>query len=264
MAAPNRWAVREAAIVTFYNLATGAAIVTLKTLKMTEVQTTGETVYARGGRGNAKLVGFTSDREARMTLQDAIFDNYALAMLTGNAIAEGAETVDMMYEFTIPADTPYTVTVPKTVSAVRSVHFIDTDGVTILAPLTEVETAPATGEYSIAGDVLTFAVADAGLKAVIYYATTTDATAKTVKVTADKFGGTFKVVANVLIRDEDTKDDFYGQFVAFNAKIEDDFSFNFSPDGDPSVLDIPLEILKSPENEDMWQLVIFDESLAGA
>ena len=48
MAAPNRWAVREAAIVTFYNLETDAAIVTLKTLKMTEVQTTGETVYARG------------------------------------------------------------------------------------------------------------------------------------------------------------------------------------------------------------------------
>ena len=52
MAAPNRWAVREAAEATFYRLdGNKDAIVTLKTLKMTEVQTTGETVYARGGRG---------------------------------------------------------------------------------------------------------------------------------------------------------------------------------------------------------------------
>jgi hypothetical protein len=45
---PNRWAVREAAEATFYDIASGNAIVTLQTLKMTEVQTSGETVYARG------------------------------------------------------------------------------------------------------------------------------------------------------------------------------------------------------------------------
>lgn len=48
MATPNRWAVREAAEVTFFDTVTENAIVTLKTLKMTEIQTTGETVYARG------------------------------------------------------------------------------------------------------------------------------------------------------------------------------------------------------------------------
>jgi hypothetical protein len=31
-----------------------------------------ETVYARGGRGNAKLIGFSSNRESKITLQDAI------------------------------------------------------------------------------------------------------------------------------------------------------------------------------------------------
>lgn len=49
MATPNRWAIREAAIATFYSLVSPYnAIVTLKTLKTSGVETSGETVYARG------------------------------------------------------------------------------------------------------------------------------------------------------------------------------------------------------------------------
>ena len=48
MAAPNRWAVRDAGSATFYSLSDGSAIVTLSTLKTSGIETTGETVYARG------------------------------------------------------------------------------------------------------------------------------------------------------------------------------------------------------------------------
>jgi hypothetical protein len=48
MATPNRWAIKEAGEVSFFNLATGKAITTLTTLKTSGVETTGETVYARG------------------------------------------------------------------------------------------------------------------------------------------------------------------------------------------------------------------------
>ena len=59
---------------------------------MTEVTTNGETTYAMGGRGNAKLVGFSGNREARVTIQDAIFDNKALAMLTGVPVASSTKS----------------------------------------------------------------------------------------------------------------------------------------------------------------------------
>src|SRR5690554_7711010 len=91
MATPNRWAIREAGEATFYDLVDGHAIVTLTTLKTSGVETSGETVYARGGRGNAKIVGFSSNRESRINLEDAIFDNEAVAMLTGNNIIEGTK-----------------------------------------------------------------------------------------------------------------------------------------------------------------------------
>ena len=259
MAAPNRWAVREAAEATFFNISTGDAIVTLKTLKMTEVQTTGETVYARGGRGNAKLVGFTSDREATVTLQDAIFDNLALAMLTGNEISEGAKEINMIFETTVP-DGGGAITIPNNLQSVVSVYAIATDGITNETKFEEKGTDPlAAGEYEVTGQTITFHADDENQLVRIYYTTMTDATAKTVTVTSDMFGGSFKVVCDVMVRDEATKDDYFAQFIIPNAQIEDDFTFSFSPEGDPSVLDITLEILKDPQSTDMWELVIYDD-----
>lgn len=204
------------------------------------------------GKGNAKLVGFSSNREARITLQDAIFDNLALAMLTGNDIVTGSQKVAKFYraaldssgEFTVPAEM-------GTVDKVLSIHELDYDGITPLAPLT------VTTDYTIVGNDVEIVAGSEGDKYVIYFETTTLPTSKTVTVTADKFGGTFKLVVDVTVRDEFTGQDFYGQFVAERAKIEDDFSFNFSPDGDPSVLDLPIEILKDPMSTDMWKLIIF-------
>lgn len=265
MATPNRWAVREAAEVTFFSLVSPyEALVTLKTLKLTDVETSGETVYARGGRGNAKLVGFSSNREAKVTIQDAIFDNAALALLTGNGAVAGAKLVNRYFNATIPAG--LTVTVPDTIAAasnVISVHLVNADG-SLKTKLAEDAAATIDTEYSRAGSVFTFATGQdgAGKNLVrIYYTATTDATATTVKVTSDKFGGTYRMVADVLIRDELTKKDYYGQFIAKNVKIEDNFKFNFSADGDPSVLDIPIEILKDPNSTDMWELVIYDDTL---
>lgn len=263
MATPKRWAVREAANVTFYRLADDTAavpkyskgdpVVTLNTLKMTDVETSGETVYARGGRGNAKLVGFSSNREARVTLQDAIFDNAAMAMLTGNDIVTAATTVSLYEDLVVDAADKITITSELDLATTPNIRVYPLSGNVMGEALT------VSTDYTVAGKIIT--ILDAGVaegdRYRVYFDAVTGADAQTIKVTADKFGGTFKVVADVLVRDEDTKQDFYGQFIAYNAKIEDNFTFSFSPDGDPSVLDIPLEILKSPESTNMWEFVIY-------
>jgi len=93
MGTPNRFAIREVALATFYSLKTGDAIVQLDSLKSSGIENTASTVYAMGGRGNPKLVGFSSDREARFTLEDALFDVKAIAMMTGNSIIEDTKDI---------------------------------------------------------------------------------------------------------------------------------------------------------------------------
>lgn len=260
MATPNRWAVRDVATATFYSLVSPySAIVTLPTLKTSGVQTKSTTVYARGGSGNAKIVGFSSDKEATITLQDAIFDNLAIAQLTGNSIVTGATTVDQIYEATVTS-TLHTLTVPNKIKSITSVYLLDTDGVTPKTLLTADAAAAEGTKYSIDGQVITTAETST-MKVRVYYKSDTDATAKTISVTSDAFGGSFKLVLDCLIRDEYTKTDYAGQLVVFNGKIEDDWSLEFKADGDPSVLDMKIEVLKSSSSTDMWQLVIYDETL---
>jgi hypothetical protein len=257
MATPNRWAIKEAGNVSFYNIGTNKAIVTLTTLKTSGVETTGETVYARGGRGNSKLVGFSTNREARITLQDAIFDNNAIAMLTGNDLVAGVKKVDRNEIGTITSNT---ITLAKTPQgALLSVFKLNTDGTngqeyTLGTPATNAT------EYSITGKVMTFHTSVTNnTQFRIYYQVNTASDAKTVKVTSDQFGKTFRVVLDVLVVDEFTKDAFEGQLRIPNAKFEDNFNLSFAADGDPAVLDLNMEILKSATSTDMWELVVFDQ-----
>lgn len=218
-----------------------------------------ETVYARGGRGNAKLVGFSSNRESKITLEDAIFDNEALAMLTGNEIKAGKKTIDINEVGTITSNKFTLNKTPK--GALVSVFKVNPDG-TNGEEYTLGTPASNPKEYSVAGKELTFNTDVVnGTNFRVYYKVETDETSKTVKVTSDKFGGTFKIVLDVLVRDEFSKKDFQGQLIVPNGKFEDNFNLDLAADGEPASVTLPIEILKSPVNTDMWELVIYDEEL---
>lgn len=257
MATPNRWAIRDAGEATFYDLVDGHAITTLSTLKTSGVETTGETVYARGGRGNAKLVGFSSNREATLTMEDAIFDNDAIAMLTGNDLIAGKKVIDRNEIGSVTSSKLILGKTPK--GALISVYKLNADGTngqeyTLGTPSTN----PL--EYSITGKELTFNSAVANdTQFRIYYKVETAIDSKTIKVTSDMFGGSFRVAIDVLVVDEFTKKAFQGQLIIPNGKFEDQFNLDFSAEGDPSTLTLTLEILKSPISTDMWELVVYDD-----
>jgi hypothetical protein len=224
MATPNRFAIKEAGIASFFDLTTGKAIVTLATLKTSGVETTGETVYARGGRGNAKLVGFSTNREAKITLQDAIFDNKAIAMLTGNDLVAGVKKVD---KNEIQSVTSNTLTLSKTpAGAILSVFKLNADGTNGVEYTLGTPASNAT-DYSVSGKVLTFHTSVTNSTQFrIYYQVNTASDAKSMKVSSDQFGKSFRVTLDVLVVDEFTKAAFQGQLRIPNAKFEDNFNLS--------------------------------------
>lgn len=239
MAIPNRWSVREAAEASFYEVGTDNLVVALRTLKMTEVSTTGETTYAVGGRGNAKLVGFSGNREAKVTIQDAIFDNNALAMLMGQKLKA-------------PAQREKTFTQEIVVSEAGKITLPDLT----VAGAVSVTIGGVTKDGTATAGVITEASAKVGDRATVTWKK--KVSTQVFSVTAKDFAGTYKLVLDVVVRDLETGEDFYGQFIAPKVQIENDFTFSFSPDGDPSVMDIPIEILKDTNSSLMYELLLFD------
>lgn len=106
----GKFGIKEVADVKFYkvgdvkfNSTTGE--VTLKdntvrpvlefdTLKVSNLEFTGETAEARGGKGNAVLISWDHSREATLTLEDALLSADSLnAMLSSQAIGGDSDTL---------------------------------------------------------------------------------------------------------------------------------------------------------------------------
>jgi hypothetical protein len=178
-------------------------------------------------------------------------------MLTGNDLVEGVKTVDLNE---VKSVTSNKITLSKTPKgALISVFKVNADG-TNGQELTLGTPATNATEYSIVGKELTFHTSVANATQIrVYYKADTAIDTKTVKITSDQFGKSFRVSIDVLVTDVFTKKAFNGQVNIPNAKFEDNFNLAFTSEGEPATLDLNMEILKSPTSTDMYELIVFDK-----
>ncbi|KAF6626945.1 hypothetical protein H6F38_23090 [Paenibacillus sp. EKM208P] len=258
---PNTWAIREVALATFYDKKTGKAKIQLQNLKTSGIENTATTVYAMGGRGNNRIVGFSGDRGGKVSLQDAIFTNEVIAMMTGNDIKSGQVPIKYRDVLEVNGDKATLKFTPATpVNGLNSVYTLTTDQVH------EEEIEFSTGtlgtkQYTITGKELSFKAGEFadGTKIVAYYTTQSGTSAKQITISSDKFAGSYELILDCLIRDTVTKQDFAAQIQIFDAKMEDNWNLTMAAEGDPSVFDIPIEILKPVDRKETYVMTIYDE-----
>lgn len=254
----NRFAVRDAGEWSFYDIATNKAIVTLNTIKSANMEFSGETTYARGGYSNPKLVGFSGNKEGKLALQDALFTAESVQMLTGNAFESKAKDIQINEKQVVTSGKLTLSKTPK--GAIGTIYAVTADGgngkeYTLGTPGTNAL------EYSVNGKEITFhsSVAN-GTTMRIYYTVTTANDAKTMRVTSDAFGGTFKAIGEILVRDAFDGKDYPAIITIPRAKVEDNWSMNLSPDSDPAVLDLPMEMLKDPVTDELWTMTVYNDA----
>ena len=107
MATPWLFGIKEVADVTFTPLdSTDTKTLSFDTLKVSNLEFTSEEAFARGGKGNPKLITWDYNREATLTLQDALLSMETLAMIfgdksgTANSVSIGADTYPGFYSIT--------------------------------------------------------------------------------------------------------------------------------------------------------------------
>ena len=83
---PWRFGIKEVADVRFVPYGSNAKGKELlfDTLKVSNIEFTSEEAFARGGKGNPKLITWDYNREATLTLQDALLSMDTLAMIFGD------------------------------------------------------------------------------------------------------------------------------------------------------------------------------------
>lgn len=254
----QRWAVRNVAKATFYDISTGKMLTYLENLKTSGIEVSSETVYARGGDGNPKLIGFSSNKEVTANLSSAIFDNRALALLTGNDITTGGQDV-YRRETPIVASSKVTIKGEPKDGELIALYVLGADGVEA-EELKLTSSTVATGEYEVTGSEITVHtdIAD-GTALAVYYMIDAGLDAQTITVSSDKFPSAFKLVMEVLVTDFHTQMLYPAQIIIPSARMEDSWALSFEAEGDPQALDLPIEVLKPANSNDMFTMTIYED-----
>lgn len=130
------------------------------------------------GQGNCKITGKAASANIQAKLFNDIFFNGTLS--TGETAVAVRETG------TVPASTPWQITVTNGATFVEDLEVLDA---TTGLPLIKVASAPTTGQYSVAtGGVFTFASADAGKSVLISYSYTVAASGQKLSLSQQLVG----------------------------------------------------------------------------
>ena len=246
-------------------------VIYFDTLKTSSMEGAATTVYAQGGRGNARLVAWEGERTITFTMEDALISPEGFMILSGAGLIEATEAKPIYQHVTETVDKadvaldaeqslvtiplkqkPY---LPKDKGENFAYVMFMRDGEIITEPYIpdhpgdELETNEE-GQYLIsvkAHDCFDDSHGqDSGIQYVVgqldqvkfdsvlvdFYVQR-EAAAKQIEITPDKFGGNFYLEASTLFRAENGVD-MPAEFIIPNCKIQSNFTFTMASSGDPS------------------------------
>lgn len=236
----EKYGIKEVADVMFYEIdSTGAAskpVLYLDTLKVSTIEQTAEEAVARGGKGNAPLVTWDYGKDITVTLEDALFSAKSMAIMFGDS--------------TVKTDTS---TLKKTVA------WTMTTGGGVPSSFD----GPQGKKYAVPSTAVTYDATGASVSAFTVgqtYYTVFDmpiVNGGTINVDANSFPGTYYVTGDTYARSEVTGNDEFFQFIIPKAKVQSGNTITLEAEGDPSVFNLNLHVLR-PASGPMMKLVKYD------
>lgn len=249
----DKYGIKEVADITFYkadkNGKPAYPVLYIDTAKTSTIEQTADETTANGGKGNPALISWDYNKDINVTLEDALFSAKSLAIMFGNGttykygdsttpallmktevftatasgdvgnVADGNYGWDKMFEG--PDGKKYNKLNPK---------FFDAEG-------KAVATVEANEKYFCSFDL--------------------EVAGSVIRISPSTFPGTYYVTGDTWARSQANGDDEFFQFIIPKAKIKSENTITMEADGDPSVFNLDLHVLR-PESGDMMMLVKYD------
>lgn len=244
-----QYGIKEVADVIVYDITTGNPVLYFDTLKVSNIESTAEQTDARGGKGNPKLMSWDYGKEITLTLQDALLSMKSLNLLLSpdatNVFNSTSVAKKIKKAEVVKLDSTKAF-VPK-FSPVGNVYILE-------GSTTATTTTSPTGGYQYT------AGASGDIVRIVYEVNSLTGTlgggTYEIVITPDKFPGTYMLIGDTVIRNKAGVDEGF-QFIIPKAKIGSEVAFTMEAEGDPSVFDITITVLKA-DNGTMMSLVKYD------
>lgn len=261
--ANGKFGAKEVMNATLYD-ANNKPVIYFDTLKTSSIEVKSDKVYARGGRGNPKLITWEINKEATLKIEDALLSPKSMELVSGIATVIGAQTIQMRQATAFdktdplnPVDKGELFPLIASGTGVIELGYTPKEAATAILVYDaddDCGTPIAMSGATLATSTLTVAAA-ANKKVIVYYSYTSAATAETYVIDASHFSGTYKLVGDTVVRNVKTKKDESFQITIPNLKWSSALTLDFKAEGDPSPTSFECEILKADNSNTMIQMV---------
>ena len=250
----------------------GQPVLYIDTATASSMEQASTSVYAQGGRGNARLIAWEGDKTLTFTLTDALISPVSLAMLSGAGLVK-----EERMNVHVHATTRATMTIDgsgsgvidltdalRTFGPVSGTNQVTVDAGTdapIFIILTE-DDGSITGDTVTSASNIEFAydnngkgiltipapkknggdAINASMNVMVdYYVIKKSENVSEIQITPADFAGYYYVEADTLFRAQATGIDMPANLTFPNVKVQSGFTISMSGTGDPSTFDFTMD-----------------------
>lgn len=243
----------------------GQPVLYIDTATTSSMEQATTTVYAQGGRGNARLLAWEGEKTLTFSFTDALLSPVGFAILSGAGLFkrgngnQGAEQNDLVHFHMTSgaslsiANSVGTIDLRDAISEFGSEAAICVDDAPIY--IMEIEDDGSltgkifAGEITVSGGIITIDGikldgVDATKSAAVmvdYYVDLPGKHVYEADIAPDTFGGNYYVEADTLFRDQYTGKDLPANLTFPNVRLQSNFTMTFAGTGDPSTFDFTMD-----------------------
>lgn len=243
----DKYGIKEVCDITFYKIGDGGVptvpVLYIDSAKASTAEFTADEVTANGGKGNPALISWDSNKDINVTLEDALFSAKSMAIMFGDGTIKTVNGDKLIMKTEV-------FTCSKNGEGLSTYTGPDGKTYTIQNPKYYDENSQVIEAAKLVAGTKYFCSYDLSMEDV-----------SIIEVGPNTFPGTYYVTADTYARSETTGEDEFFQLIFPKAKVKSENTLTMEADGDPTVFNMDLHILKPANNRPMVQLVKY--SLAG-
>lgn len=243
----------------------GQPVLYIDTATTSSMEQSTTTVYAQGGRGNARLLAWEGEKTLTFSFTDALLSPIGFAILSGAGLFkrgngnQSSEENDLVhFHMTSGANlsisgTTGTIDLRSAIAEFGSQATVCIDDAPIYVMQTEGDGSLTgliySGSMSVTGGIVTISdiklngasATDSANVMVDYYIDLPGKHVYEADITPETFGGNYYVEADTLFRDQQSGKDLPANLTFPNVRLQSNFTMTFAGTGDPSTFDFTMD-----------------------